>query len=141
MEFVEQAGVDEAGEQSRAADDVDVLARLLPEFTDLVDVADDPRRRPRRFGERAGEHEVRRRPGDMGVRDFARVRVPAEHGGGGVGVVEDGLPELLVLGEHAAAEDEGVDRPDQLDAVGPRVDPVDLARGVEDVAVQGHLHH
>ena len=29
----------------------------------------------------------------------------------------------------------------QLHAVGPRVDPVDLARWVEDVAVQGHLHH
>src|SRR6266511_4239887 len=52
VELIEQAGVDEAGQQARATDHVDGFARLLPECTNLANVAYDPRRRPAWVGER-----------------------------------------------------------------------------------------
>jgi hypothetical protein len=135
--FVEQAGVDEAGDQSRAAHDIDGLARLLPQATDLVDVVNDPRRRPARVGESLREHQMRRLRGEAGVGDLAGVGVSSEHVGGGAGVVEDGRPELLVVGEHPATEHEGVNRRQQREAVGPGVDPLGVTFGA--VAVERHL--
>ena len=74
------------------------------------------------------------------VGELARVGIPAEQVRGGGRVVEERRPEALVVGEHAAAEDEGVDRRQQLEAVSPGVDPVDLVRGAEDASVERHLH-
>ena len=56
--------------------------------------------------------------GNAGVRNLAWVRSPAEHVGGGAGIVEDGRPELFIAGEHSAAQHEGVHRRQQLKAVG-----------------------
>ena len=46
VELIEQAFIDQAREQPGAADDVHSLARLLFQCTDVVDVVNDPRRRP-----------------------------------------------------------------------------------------------
>ena len=78
--------------------------------------------------------------GDPRVGELARVGIPAEQVRGSRRVVEERRPEALVVGEHAAAEDEGVDRRQQLEAVSPGVDPVDLALGAEDAAVERDLH-
>jgi len=55
-----------------------------------------------------------------------------------LGFVEDGRPELLVVGEHPATQHEGVDRRQQLEAVGPGVDPLGVTVGA--VAIERHLH-
>src|SRR6187397_1558311 len=75
--LVERLRVEEAGDQTRPADDVDGVARPLAQRADLVDVADDPRRWPARLGERSREHQVRGLGGDARVCQFPRVWISA----------------------------------------------------------------
>ena len=78
--------------------------------------------------------------GDARVGELARIWVSSEPLGGRGGVVQDRRPELLVVGEHPATEEERVDFGQQVETVGPGVHPVGLAVGAEDVAVEGDLH-
>jgi hypothetical protein len=50
--LIQQLSPYEAGHESRAADHVDRFAGLLAQCTDLVHVANDPRRRPGHLSQR-----------------------------------------------------------------------------------------
>ena len=138
--LVQQRFVDQAPDQASTPDDVDRPAGLRFERAQFVEVANDPRGRPRGIAKGRREHQVRSLGRDPRVLDLAWVRVASQPLRDGCRVLSDRRPEHLVAGKHSGAEDERVDSGEQFEAVGPGVHPVGVPVRAEAVAVECDLH-
>src|SRR5262245_11307944 len=122
--LIDQVLVQEACDEGSPADDIRVLPRLAFERSNLGDVPDDLHRGPRDALEARGQNNVPCLSSQPCVRDLTLRGDSVLEWRDTVRVGVDRLPVLAVGRVHVSAQDEHVDVRDQLDCVGPGVDPV-----------------
>ena len=138
-ELIDQILVQKAGDESCPADDIHALSWLALEGSELRDVPDDLRGGPRDALEGCGQNNVGCLSSQPCVRDFTLRgdSVLERRDSLRIGVYR--FPVLPVVWVHASSEDERVDVRDQLDRVGPRIDPVLLSLWSLGEAIQRDL--